>query len=187
MGTNVIIRDDVPEYWSSYYDSSVNHIADENVKVYIMKIVNDELQLELVSDRIINKGQGVLLKSTTQDVQLAYSEVESSTDYSENSLIGSDVEITNPGNAYVLNCKEAGLGFYKLSTVGKIRSNKAYFVYSNANARDFMLIDYEDVTGIKGTANNANGKCAIYNLNGQLVSHPSKGLYVKDGKKVMVK
>ena len=55
MGTNVIIRDDVPEYWSSYYDSSVNHIADENVKVYIMKIVNDELQLELVSDRIINK------------------------------------------------------------------------------------------------------------------------------------
>lgn len=185
--TNAIIRGSETEYWSSFYDSSENFKADEGIKVYIVKIVGDALVLEQVADRIINKGQGVLLKSTTENVSLAYSEAESSADYSGNSLLGTDVEITNPGNAYVLNSKTAGLGFYKLSATGKILANKAYLVNNSGDARSFMAFDDETVTGIKSVEQSRLSSDGVFNLKGQRVSHPSKGLYVVNGKKVMIK
>lgn len=184
--TKTIIREGEPEYWSSFYDSSENLVADEGVKVYMLNAVNGQLRLIEVKDRIINKGQGVVLKSATEEVSLAYSEKESSADYSQNSLLGSDAEITNPGNAYVLNSKTSGLGFYKLSAEGKIRANKAYLVYGSADTRDFMAFDDDEVTGIKSMSD-AKGVNEVYNLSGQRVSRPSKGIYVVDGKKVMMK
>lgn len=184
--TYVVVRNEEQEYWSSFYDSSVNHIAGDGVKVYMVNEKDNHLKLIEVKDRIINKGQGVVLKSPTEEVSLAYSEKESSADYSQNSLLGSDVEITNPGNAYVLNSKTSGLGFYKLSAEGKIRANKAYLVYGSANTRDFMAFDDDEVTGIKSMSD-AKGVNEVYNLSGQRVSRPSKGVYVVDGKKVMMK
>lgn len=187
VSTNAIIRGSETEYWSSFYDSSENFKADEGIKVYMVKIVGDALVLEQVADRIINKGQGVLLRSTTENVSLAYSETGSSADYSGNSLLGTDVEITNPGNAYVLNSKTAGLGFYKLSATGKILANKAYLVNNSGDARSFMAFDDETVTGIKSVEQSRLSSDGVFNLKGQRVSHPSKGLYVVNGKKVMIK
>ena len=184
--TKTIIREGEPEYWSSFYDSSENLVANEGARVYMLNVVNGQLRLIEVKDRIINKGQGVVLKSATEEVSLSYSAVESSADYSQNSLLGSDVEITNPGNAYVLNSKTSGLGFYKLSAEGKIRANKAYLVYGSADARDFMAFDDDEVTGIKSMSD-AKGVNEVYNLSGQRVSRPSKGVYVVDGKKVIMK
>ena len=181
----IIYRNNKPEYWSSFYDSSENFVADEGIRVFMVNANNNQLRLIEVKDRIINKGQGVVLKSTTEDVSLSYSEMASSADYSQNSLTGTDVDMTNPGNAYVLNSKTSGLGFYKLSAEGKIRANKAYLVGS-ADTRDFMVFDEEDVTGIK-SATSIKGSNNVYNLSGQRVNRPSNGVYVVDGKKVMVK
>lgn len=186
IAVGIVYRNNEPEYWSSFYDSSENFIANEGVKVYMVNEKDNQLKLIEVKDRIINKGQGVVLKSPTEEVSLAYSEKESSADYSQNSLLGSDVEITNPGNAYVLNSKTSGLGFYKLSAEGKIRANKAYLVYGSADARDFMAFDDDEVTGIKSMSD-AKGVNEVYNLSGQRVSRPSKGVYVVDGKKVIMK
>ena len=185
VATNVIIRNDMQEYWSSFYDSSENFVADEGIRVFMVNADNNQLELIEVKDRIINKGQGVVLKSATEDVSLSYSETASGADYSQNSLTGTDVDMTNPGNAYVLNSKMSGLGFYKLSAEGKIRANKAYLVGS-ADARDFMAFDDEDATGIKSAAS-TKGDSNVYNLSGQRVSRPSKGVYVVGGKKVMMK
>lgn len=181
----IIYRNNKPEFWSSFYDSSENFVADEGIRVFMVNADNNQLKLIEVKDRIINKGQGVVLKSATEDVSLSYSETASSADYSQNSLTGTDVDMTNPGNAYVLNSKTSGLGFYKLSAEGKIRANKAYLVGS-ADARDFMAFDDEDATGIKSAASNKDSN-NVYNLSGQRVSRPSKGIYVVDGKKVMMK
>jgi hypothetical protein len=45
----------------------------------------------------------------------------------------------------------------------------------------------EEVTGIKVIDANNGAKENIYNLNGQKVDNVKKGLYIKNGKKVMVK
>lgn len=187
--TNTIVRNDEQEYWTSFYDSTENYIAADGVKVYMVNVTNNQLSLIEVTDRVINKGQGVVLKSTTGNVALTYSETESSTDYSQNSLTGTDVDITNPGNAYVLNSKTSGLGFYKLSVTGKIGANKGYLVNSSTDARNFMAFDGEDATGINVSLRNSERvKSEVYNLSGRRVSRSTKGsIYVIGGKKMMMK
>ena len=106
--------------------------------------------------------------------------------------MGTLTEIT-PGenDYYVLNKKGAGIGFYKLSNTGTIGANKAYLSYNNPeggsiNAREF--IGFEEATGLKAID---NGQLTIdnvvYDLQGRRVSQPTKGLYIVNGKKVVIK
>jgi hypothetical protein len=44
-----------------------------------------------------------------------------------------------------------------------------------------------DVTGIKGVAGNGKDAGNWYNLNGQRVNAPAKGIFIQDGKKTVVK
>ena len=67
-----------------------------------------------------------------------------------------------------------------------IKSFRAYFVSdSNASA---LTLDFGDVTAITNTncTNNTNAGEA-YNLNGQRVANPTKGLYIVNGKKMIIK
>ncbi len=95
--------------------------------------------------------------------------------------------------------KEITAGNYILSsdgtkfvpcTAGKLPANKAYLPSSvvPASAKEFLfIVDEAVVTGINEVkAENAvNG--AIYNLNGARVSNPQKGVYIMNGRKVIVK
>ena len=90
-------------------------------------------------------------------------------------------------DCYVLN--NDGNAFVKQSvTVAPFR---AYFEsYSQSANTSYLIIGNEDstVTAIaepKTDSSTAND--AVYNLNGQRVSQPQKGLYIKDGKKVIIK
>jgi hypothetical protein len=106
-------------------------------------------------------------------------------DFSNNSLQGTMTSITNPGNAYVLNKGTNGVGFYKLASGGTIAANKAY-LQTTSNAREFFLFD--QTTGIKAIE---NGQLTIdnevYDLQGRRVVNPTKGLYIVNGKKAVIK
>jgi hypothetical protein len=54
-----------------------------------------------------------------------------------------------------------------------------------SEARDFLLsIDDDEATGIKAVKNtNTDGE--YYDLKGQRVTHPSKGVYIHNGRKVI--
>ena len=115
-------------------------------------------------------------------------ESESSGDYSGNRLKGTSVSITNPGNAYVLSYSQSkGVGFYKLSSTGTIGMNKAYLVYDgSANARSFFTFE-ETATGIEVNKIGGNeGDDKVYDLQGRLVANPSNGIYIVNGKKVIM-
>ena len=90
-----------------------------------------------------------------------------------------------PKNSYVLQDGTNGVGFYKVETDDIIANPfRAYLTADGAGARS-IEIDYE-VTGINEVkVNKAVAKTGkIYNLNGQIVSKPTKGLYIIDGKVV---
>ena len=79
--------------------------------------------------------------------------------------------------------------FYFSNGSTRIKGLRAYFdfeaagaTYSNASR---MVIAFDGTTGIKDVKYVSNDK--IYNLNGQQVKTLSKGIYVKDGKKVIIK
>ena len=79
------------------------------------------------------------------------------------------------------------MGFYKLSAGGTIKAHKAYLTYSGGGAPEFFDLD-GNVTGIKAID---NGQLtiddAVYDLQGRRVSKPTKGLYIVNGKKVIIK
>lgn len=59
-------------------------------------------------------------------------------------------------------------------------------VVKSSSAPILNLIDNAGTTGISSVKNDQNGE-DFYNLNGQRVANPQKGLFIKNGKKVIVK
>ena len=74
---------------------------------------------------------------------------------------------------------------YKLSATGTIGAHKAYLVGS-ASAPDFFL--FSDATGISEIEKMRNVENeTFYDLQGRRVAQPTKGLYIVNGKKVVIK
>ncbi|WP_024998710.1 leucine-rich repeat domain-containing protein [Prevotella falsenii] len=105
-----------------------------------------------------------------------------------------DVSITNePGFQYYAFSKKYGK-FVKVMDGVKIPYFKAYFRLKNSPtspAKGFSIVfDDEDVpAGIDGITEfgKDNDNAPYYNLNGVQVSKPSKGVYIHNGKKVIIK
>lgn len=173
------------EYWSTYYNDYVGVYVTASTQVFKVNLDGTSLSLIEIPDRIINKGQGVVLKSTLASIKLYSYSKASATSYSDNSLQGTMFGITNPGNAYVLNMKSEGVGFYKLKDGGTIGANKAYLVAA-AGARECFLFD--EATNVDNVRSQMEeGRGDVYDLQGRRVSQPSKGLYIVKGKKVVIK
>ena len=95
-----------------------------------------------------------------------------------------------PANAYVLQNGENGLGFYQVDADSKIKitSFRAYLTAPTSGARSLRIV-YADneSTSISEVSNNCEDKAATFNLSGQRVEKAAKGLYIKNGKKFIVK
>lgn len=97
-----------------------------------------------------------------------------------------------PANSYVLQNGTEGLGFYQVQNENTVRitSFRAYLtVQSGSSAARRLTITFDDnnTTGIKNISEQTNNDDAIYTLNGTRVDYPVKGLYIKNGKKYIVK
>ena len=177
---------DAGEYWATFYSNVSNYQAPSGTQVFKVNLDGTAIEMTEITDRIVKKGQGVVLKKTASgSITMTPTASNSSDDYSDNSLVGTMTNITNPGNAYVLNYKAAtGAGFYKLKDTGTIGANKAYLTYSGAGAREFFLFD--EATGIEMPTVEDNADAVVYDLQGRRVVNPTKGLYIVNGKKVFI-
>lgn len=174
--------------WTTFYSNACNYQAPEGTQVFKVNLSGTDITMTEIEDRIVTKGQGVVLKSTNGNIVMSKTKYESSADYSDNSLKGTSVSITNPGNAYVLSYSQSkGVGFYKLSSTGTIGMNKAYLVYDgSANARSFFTFE-ETATGVEMNKIGGNeGDDKVYDLQGRRVANPSNGIYIVNGKKVIM-
>ena len=76
----------------------------------------------------------------------------------------------------------------KTPTGGTLKSLRCYFEYpSGANARSFTIDEEGGTTGINAVNGEGFMVNGYYNLNGQRVAKPTKGLYIVNGKKVVIK
>ena len=133
-------------YWATFYTSMANYQAPDGVRVYKVNLNGSQFTSINVEDGIINKRQGVMLRSSTSSITLTKTYSKSSDDYSNNSLIGTDYEITNPGNAYVLNYRQShGLSFYHLSDTGRIKANTAYLVIPITYLTQWKIVGNSEV------------------------------------------
>ena len=190
------------EFWATFYSKISNYQAPEGTQVFTVILDGTSITMKEIEDGIVESGQGVVLKASTADgVNLTPTDDKANGDFSGNSLQGTATSIQNPGNAYVLNYKEGtGAGFYKLSSTGTIGANKAYLTYGSPAQEEPVgapaFFSFDNTTGIvemrnEGNEwNGGNGENAIwYDLNGRrLQGKPAqKGLYIVNGKKVIIK
>ena len=179
-------------YWATFYDVC-NYVIDYNwskdAQVFKVALDGTGITMTEITGGIINSGEGVVLKNTEGYICLLPTIAKG--DYTGNSLVGTTTSITNPGNAYVLNKGSQGVGFYKLKATGTIGENKAYLTYDGGSgAPEYFL--FNEATGVDDAARLIdNGEWimdnVVYDLQGRRVSQPTKGLYIVNGKKIVIK
>ena len=135
----------------------------------------------------IPAGTGVILKGTP-GTTYTIPVFQHGYTVSTNLLKVSDGTITGGDGIYALASKgdPAVVGFYKVAAGVTIPAGKCY-LNTAAGAPDFLGFD-DNATGIdevRGKTEEVRGE--FYNLAGQRVAQPTKGLYIVNGKKVVMK
>ena len=102
------------------------------------------------------------------------------------------VTVTNDnyGTIFVLNTGDNGVGFYLLNNGKTLSEGKCYLKIPKNGTDDgakFVGFHIGDATGISSVVNPTAERNVVYNLAGQRVAAPTKGLYIVNGKKVFIK
>ena len=149
------------------------------------------------ADTVFPADEGIIVKGSKGDVVkfLAVASDASASTIGTNYLVGtgnSAKNVTATEYTYVFaNDATHGVGFYKASASGELAAHKAYLDLSRSsfNAPDFLGFDFGDMTptGINAVNHEQITNNHCFNLAGQRVANPTKGLYIVNGKKVMQK
>ena len=181
--------------WCSAYDLDFTDV--EGLKAYIATgyhRTNGTIWLTRVKE--VPAGEGILLIGDAGEYKIPH---KSTTAYYANLMVGTvkaitlnetDGEYTN----YYLSNGASGIGFYKVNGSVDLKANRAYLPLlkgTTSGTRGFIGLDFDDgeegTTDINEAPQRLGEKDVYYSLQGQRVDNPSKGLYIKNGRKVMIK
>ena len=160
----------------------------DGIEAYIAKENGSKIELEKVNK--VPAGTGVLLRSVSGAAKAADVPVATTADDVTGNLFkrGTGAAVaTDAGEGktnYVLGKHEGKVGFYKAGGM-TVATDKAYLQTTVAAARIDIEFD-GDVTAIE-TVKSEKANNEYYNLAGQRVANPTKGLYIVNGRKVVVK
>ena len=184
-------------HWTTFYNNYGNFQADENTEVYKGVVSGSELVLTAISDKIVDAGNAVILKSTGNPV-MTLTTTNSSDDFTDNALKGLSERTEIATSAYSANTiyvmgntTKNGFGFHKY-TGAYMPANKAFLALGSGSSAPLRMVidDEEETTGIASMADGIDNMSDVwYTLDGRkLNSKPTtKGLYIVNGKKVMIK
>jgi len=125
-----------------------------------------------------------LSTTTTFDVPVA-----ASADAFEgtNDLHVSDGTTAVGNGIYVLANKTNGVGFYPWTSTTSLSAGKIYLKSESTTPAPFLGFDSEGTTGIVNVNRETITNNQYYTLDGRRVAEPTKGLYIINGKKVVIK
>lgn len=166
--------------YCSEYDLNLS-----GVKAYTATLSGSDVTFTQQTGKVV-AGTGLLIKADAGTVNIPVV-AEGAAAVADNALVGVLANTVVGAGSFVLMNGAQGVGFYKTTadefTVG---AHTAYIAALPAAARSFIGFDFDATTGIEAVAaEKSNGE--VYNLNGQRVNAPQKGLYIVNGKKVVVK
>ncbi len=156
----------------------------EGVKAYVAKLNGKSLTLTAVTE--VPANTAVILEGAADTYSFPVIEAAAAVD---NDLKVSDGNVGTAGNIYVLANGKNGVGFYQLEVGKSVPAGKAYVELPvDAPALEFIGFDGVvtgiDTVGVDGTDTYKEG---LFNLAGQRVNKTTKGLYIVNGKKVVIK
>ncbi len=165
----------VPEGVTAYY-------AAEDPASNVLRLVTVE--------GAIPANQGVILTgndAALTGIELLPANKHAVADLSDNKLLNSAdaaKTLSAANGDYVLTSKNSVIAFYPAD--GTLAKNKAYLNLSGSSAPAFILNFGGETTGIE-SVEAENGTQTVFDLSGRRVQKAQKGLYIINGKKVLVK
>ena len=172
----------------STYCTDVNLAFDGSLEAYIAKEEAGAVKLYQVTNVPANTGVLLRAPGIAADTYFDVLTTESADDVKDNIFQqGNDAAVaTSAGGKYnwILSKKSGVVGFYHANG-NNVAKNRAYLQTAAASAR--INLDFDDATAIEAVKaqNGENGQ--FFNLAGQRVAQPTKGLYIVNGKKVIIK
>lgn len=95
-----------------------------------------------------------------------------------------------PVGSYVLQNNNDVVGFYQVAANSQptVKANHAYLTVPAAQQEvKAFFLNAQDATAISGLTGNTEGTEAVFNMAGQRVQKAQRGIYIVNGKKVLVK
>ena len=161
---------------------------DENVKVMTVKVNDDNSTITLYdvpAGKVIPANTGILVKATAGNHDFVVTSDEGK-ELENNSLVAAKEAVPSDGSTYFALTKIGDkVGFAVVNNGVKIPAGKAYLEVPGKTAAKFFSLDGE-ATGIN-SVKTAKADGAYYTLEGVKTTKPVKGLYIHNGKKIVVK
>ncbi len=173
-----------------------------SIKAYTATV--SETTVTLTETKTVAAGEGVIIQSVnggeaTEEIAVANPATASADNALTGTLIDIDALATDVtkdeavvAKNYILNNGTQGIGFYQAAG-NKVAAGKAYLqvpVETVAEAKALTIVWNDgETTGIKDNYEFGimNSDAATFDLSGRKVVNPAKGLYIKNGKKFIVK
>ena len=187
---SLLATDGTANYATFSSDKAVEFV---DATVYAVNVENGVLQLNEVTSKQVPAGTGVLLKSEKETAPYFY--IDEADAIENNLLVPASLKVSGDYTFYKLAYDDydakTGLGFYWGKDDGgtfTVKAGTAYLavpaVPNAASVKGFLLDGTP--TAIEGVEAE-NNTDVIYNLSGQRVQKAQRGLYIVNGKKLMVK
>ena len=170
-------------------NDAIDYSKTSGLKAYIAYVEDNKVKLTEVTK--VPANTAVVLYHETAGTYTLSTTTEDTDNVSANKLHISDGTVEGDGSTiYVLaNKTPNGVGFYLLQNGKKVLAGKAYLSVSSgvATACEFIGIG-DDTTGIDEVSSKTEEvRSDYFDLQGRRVAQPTKGLYIVNGKKVIVK
>ena len=189
----ITIKDIGKTTWCSEYDLDFTNVA--GIKAYIAIGYDDiDKTIWLVRVMKVPAGTGLLVKGDAGTYKIPHANVRSTyVNYLKGNL-GDAIKIEETDGDktnYYLSGKDGT--FVSVNGSANIGKNKAYLqlptsVFGGTRSIGISYDDEDGTTSIKNlTPAHSEGGGAWYTLQGQRVAKPGKGLYIHNGKKVVIK
>ena len=163
-----------------------------------------KVNMTKATDEKIAAGEGLFIQKTGDANTFTITETREATDDVDNYLVAGDgvtggVTKEDGYDKYVLGADGGSVSFFLVNeTAATVPANKAYLKLPAGDPSARLTISFgEETTGISFRNVETTGNERFYNLQGQPVAAPTKGLYIvrsaegrlqgKNGKKVIVK
>lgn len=162
-------------------------IIPTGVKAYYVSAKGTEATMTAIDAQAIPAKQGVILTSESGEAATMVPAADETAATITGNQLGhsaSAAKTLTVGEGYILGNGSEGTAFYPCKA-GSLPINKAYLL---GNGESAIVMNFGNaVTGINTIAAPASAKAPIFDLSGRRVVKATKGLYIQNGKKVIVK
>lgn len=162
-------------------------IIPTGVKAYYVSAKGTEATMTAIDAQAIPAKQGVILTSESGEAATMVPAADETAATITGNQLGHSAgaaKTLTVGEGYILGNGSEGTAFYPCKA-GSLPINKAYLL---GNGESAIVMNFGNaVTGINTIAAPASAKAPIFDLSGRRVVKATKGLYIQNGKKVIVK